>query len=47
MAFPIRKGVARSLRCVVAAILCVVALAVPARASPILPRLRMTEMRAS
>lgn len=32
MAFPIRKGVARSLRCVVAAILCVVALAVPARA---------------
>ena len=29
MAFPIRKGVARS---VVAAILCVVALAVPARA---------------
>ena len=27
MAFPIRKGVARSLRCVVAAILCVVALA--------------------
>ncbi len=32
MAFPIRKGVARSVRCVVAAILCVVALAVPARA---------------
>ncbi len=32
MAFPIRKGVARSLRCMVAAILCVVALAVPARA---------------
>ncbi len=32
MAFPIRKGVARSLRCVVAAIFCVVALAVPARA---------------
>lgn len=32
MAFPIRKGVARSLRCVAAAILCVVALAVPARA---------------
>ena len=32
MAFPIRKGVVRSLRCVVAAILCVVALAVPARA---------------
>lgn len=32
MAFPIRKGVARSVRCVVAAILCMVALAVPARA---------------
>lgn len=32
MAFPIRKGVARSLRCVVAAVLCMVALAVPARA---------------
>ena len=32
MAFPIRKGVARSLRCMVAAIFCVVALAVPARA---------------
>ena len=32
MAFPIRKGVARSVRCVAAAILCVVALAVPARA---------------
>ena len=32
MAFPIRKGVAHSVRCVVAAILCVVALAVPARA---------------
>lgn len=32
MAFPIRKGVARSVRCVVAAIFCVVALAVPARA---------------
>ena len=32
MAFPIRKGVARSVCCVVAAILCVVALAVPARA---------------
>ena len=32
MAFPIRKGVACYLRCVVAAILCVVALAVPARA---------------
>lgn len=32
MAFPIRKGVARSLHCVAAAILCVVALAVPARA---------------
>ena len=32
MAFPIRKGVARSVRCAVAAILCVVALAVPARA---------------
>ncbi len=32
MAFPIRKGVARSARCVVAVILCVVALAVPARA---------------
>lgn len=32
MALPIRKGVARSVRCVVAAILCVVALAVPARA---------------
>lgn len=32
MAFPIRKGVARSLRCVVAAIFCVVALATPARA---------------
>ena len=32
MAFSIRKGVARSLRCMVAAILCVVALAVPARA---------------
>lgn len=32
MAFSIRKGVARSLRCAVAAIFCVVALAVPARA---------------
>ena len=32
MAFSIRKGVARSLRCVVAAILCMVTLAVPARA---------------
>lgn len=32
MAFPIRKGAARSLRCVVAAIFCVVALAVPAHA---------------
>lgn len=32
MALSIRKGVARSVRCVVAAILCVVALAVPARA---------------
>lgn len=32
MAFPIRKGVARSLRCMVAAIFCVVTLAVPARA---------------
>lgn len=32
MAFPIRRGVARSLRRVVAAIFCVVALAVPARA---------------
>lgn len=32
MAFLIRKGVTRSLRCMVAAILCVVALAVPARA---------------
>ena len=32
MAFPIRKGVARSVRCVVAAILCMVTLAVPARA---------------
>lgn len=32
MAFPIRKGVARSSRCMVAAIFCVVALAVPARA---------------
>lgn len=32
MAFPIRKGVACSLRCVVAAIFCVVALAAPARA---------------
>ncbi len=32
MAFSIRKGVARSLHCVVAAIFCMVALAVPARA---------------
>lgn len=32
MALPIFKDVARSLRCVVAAIFCVVALAVPARA---------------
>lgn len=32
MAFPIRKDAARSLRCMVAAILCMVALAVPARA---------------
>ena len=32
MAFPIRKSVARSMRCVVAAIFCMVALAVPARA---------------
>lgn len=32
MAFPIRKGVALSLRCMVAAIFCVVTLAVPARA---------------
>lgn len=32
MAFSIRKGVARSLRCMVAAIFCMVALAVPARA---------------
>lgn len=32
MAFPIRKDVAHSLRCMVAAILCMVALAVPARA---------------
>lgn len=32
MAFPIRKGVARSLRCVVAAIVCVAAIAAPARA---------------
>ena len=32
MALPIRKGVTRSLRCVVAAIFCVVARAVPARA---------------
>ncbi len=32
MAFPIRKGAARSLRCVVAAIFCVVALAAPAHA---------------
>lgn len=31
MAFPIRKDAARSLRCMVAAILCMVALAVPAR----------------
>ena len=33
MAFPIRKDAARSLRCMVAAILCMVALAVPAGAS--------------
>lgn len=32
MAFPIRKDAARSLRCMVAAILCMVALAVPAHA---------------
>ncbi len=32
MAFPIRKGVVRSLRCMVAAIFCIVAIAVPARA---------------
>lgn len=32
MAFPIRKDVATSLRCVVAAIFCIVALAAPARA---------------
>lgn len=32
MAFPIRKDVARSLRCVVAAIFCIVALAAPVRA---------------
>lgn len=32
MAFLIRKGVARSLRCMVAAIFCIVAIAVPARA---------------
>ena len=32
MAFPIRKDAARSLHCMVAAILCMVALAVPARA---------------
>lgn len=32
MAFPIRKDVARSLRCVVAAIVCVAALTIPARA---------------
>lgn len=32
MAFPIRKGVTRSLRCMVAAILCMVMLAAPARA---------------
>lgn len=32
MAFPIRKDAARSLRCMLAAILCMVALAVPARA---------------
>lgn len=32
MAFPIRKGVAHSLRCMVAVIFCMVAIAVPARA---------------